>query len=102
MSREIDAARREVAATKAAMLDTLAELRHRADPRTIMAETKADAIGFAGHTARARPGALVAGATVIGALAALRFGKSKANKAPQPAKNPEDQSEQATIADGTS
>ena len=84
------------------MLDTFAELRYRADPRTMIAETKADALGFAGHAARARPGALVAVAALIGAVAAHRLGRPKPKDAAPPDEKAKDQAGQATIADDAS
>lgn len=77
--RSVEVARIEATERRAQVLATIAEVRHRLDPKTIVAETAGAAfarvsslIGDATAGATSRPWLLAVGATLFGVILSLR------------------------------
>ena len=79
LDRRISAAKREAEVARSQVLSTIAELRHRTDPHTIIAEAKDSARVYASELAsdltdkvRARPWLVAAAASALGLVIAGR------------------------------
>ena len=77
--RRVEAARVEATEQRAQVLSTIAEVRSRLDPKTIIAETATSAFGHVNRLlddattgAKSRPWLLAMGATLFGIVVSLR------------------------------
>lgn len=85
--RRVAAARLEATEKRAQVLATIAEVRHRLDPKTVIAETASEAFDRVNRVLRdatvgatSRPWLLAAGATLFGIAISLRAHLAKAEQ----------------------
>ncbi len=82
LDRRSERAREEAEAARARIMATLAEIRHRIDPRTVATETAQGVLDRVNHvlseassTAKSKPWLLAIGATLAGIALSYRKGK---------------------------